>query len=84
VSHNQEDRCIKALQYLWDEGFLRLWEENGEAKLALTTELSEVHDAIKVRFRRKIDSADWWKNETISMSAKKIKPTDSADWRKKL
>ena len=58
---NQEDQAIKALQYLWDEGFLRLWEENGEAKIALTTDLSEVHDAIKVRFRRKISSADWWK-----------------------
>ena len=63
MSYNREDRCMKALQYLWDEGFLRLWEENGEAKLALTTELSEVHDAIKVRFRRKIDTADWWKHE---------------------
>jgi|688.fasta_scaffold2727217_2 hypothetical protein len=79
---NREDQCIKALQYLWDEGFLRLWEENGEAKLALTTELSEVHDAIKVKFRRKADPADWWKNEK-TISELKTKSTDSADWREK-
>lgn len=42
---------------------MRLWVENGEAKLALTTELSEVHDAIRVKFGRKLDPADWWKNE---------------------
>lgn len=62
---NNEDRAIQALQYLWDEGFIRLWvDPGGVARVGLTTEVSEVHEAIRVKFRKKQDPADWWKNET--------------------
>jgi len=61
---SREDRCIQVMQYLWDEGFLRLYVKNGEPMVALTTEVSEVHDAIRVRFKKKQDPADGWKNET--------------------
>lgn len=60
---SREKKIIKALQYLWDEGFLRLWVENGDPKIALTTEVSEAHEAIRAKFKIKNDPADWWKNE---------------------
>lgn len=60
---SREDLCIQAMQYLWDEGFIHLYTSpSGEPMIRLTTELSQVHDAIKVKFRHK-DPADWWKNE---------------------
>lgn len=53
------------MQYLWDEGFIHLYKSpSGEPMIRLTTEVSEVHDAIRVRFKKKADAADWWKNET--------------------
>ena len=61
---SKDEQAIQALQYLWDEGFLRLYVKDGEPMVALTTEVSEAHDAIRVRFKKKQDPADWWKNET--------------------
>ena len=60
---SKDDQAIKVMQYLWDEGFLRLYIKGGQPMVALTTEVSEVHDAIRVRFKKKSDPADWWKNE---------------------
>lgn len=61
---NRDDQAIKVMQYLWDEGFLKLWVQDGEARVALTTEVEEAHEAIRSKFAIKKDSADWWKNET--------------------
>ena len=60
---SKEEQAIRVMQYLWDEGFLRLYIKGGQPMVALTTEVSEVHDAISVRFKKKSDPADWWKNE---------------------
>jgi hypothetical protein len=61
---SREKKIMSALQYLWDEGFLKLWVQDGEARVALTTEVEEAHEAIRSKFAIKKDSADWWKNET--------------------
>lgn len=61
---SREDHCVRVMQYLWDEGFLHLYlSPKGEPTIRLTTEIAEVHDAIRVRFKKKRDPADWWKNE---------------------
>ena len=55
---NKEEQAIKVMQYLWDEGFLRLYIKGGQPMVALTTEVSEVHNAVKVKFKHKEDPAD--------------------------
>ena len=64
---NRDEEAVKALQYLLDEGFIVAGFKEGHPALFLTTELKEVHKAIKHRpehLRYKVhEDADWWKNE---------------------
>lgn len=51
---------MKVLQYLWDEGFLKLHIGKDGPRVSLATSIEDVHEAILTRFGK--DSADWWKN----------------------
>lgn len=55
---NAEDKVIKALQYLLDEGFVSLGYIDGKPSVYLTTSVSEAQKAIKSLAK---DTADWWK-----------------------
>jgi hypothetical protein len=44
---NRENEVIKAIQYLWDEGFLEGYIKNGEPAVRLVTELREAKKAIR-------------------------------------
>jgi hypothetical protein len=45
MSH--ENEVIKAIQYLWDEGFLEGCIKDGEPAVRLVTELDEARKAIR-------------------------------------
>lgn len=57
---SREQECIKAIQYLLDEGFIVAGLKDGEPALFLTTNLSKAQKAIRVKVN---DPADYWKNE---------------------
>ncbi len=44
---SRENEVIKAIQYLWDEGFLKPCTKNGEPAVRLVTELREARKAIR-------------------------------------
>jgi hypothetical protein len=44
---NRENEVIKAIQYLWDEGFLEGCLKDGEPAVRLVTELREARKAIR-------------------------------------
>lgn len=44
---NRENEIIRAIQYLWDEGFLEPCKKDGEPAVRLVTELSEAKKAIR-------------------------------------
>jgi hypothetical protein len=54
-----ESEAIKAIDYLYREGFLVLGYRNGEPAIFLATDLREAQRAIKTVMRE--DPADWWK-----------------------
>jgi hypothetical protein len=44
---SRENEVIKAIQYLWDEGFLEPCVKKGEPAVRLVTELREARKAIR-------------------------------------
>ena len=61
IKMNHEKHVLKVLQYLFDEGFLKLWvDKHGVSRISLTTELDEIHEAIRSKFS-KPEKTDWWK-----------------------
>jgi hypothetical protein len=44
---SRENEVIKAIQYLWDEGFLEGCIKDGEPAVRLVTELREARKAIR-------------------------------------
>ena len=54
-----EAEALKAIDYLYREGFLVLGYCNGEPAVFLATDLKEAQRAIKAVVRE--DPADWWK-----------------------
>jgi hypothetical protein len=44
---SRENEVIKAIQYLWDEGFLEGCLKDGEPAVRLVTELREARKAIR-------------------------------------
>ena len=55
---SRENEVIKAIQYLWDEGFISLGYIDKKPAVFLTTSLREAQKAILAHIP---DSADWWK-----------------------
>ena len=56
---NRDHQAIKAIQYLYDEGFIVAGYRDGEPALFLATELSEAQEAIKAKTKE--DPSDYWK-----------------------
>ena len=54
-----EAEALKAIDYLYREGFLVLGYRDGEPAVFLATDLKEAQKAIKAVGEK--DSADWWK-----------------------
>jgi len=54
-----EAEALKAIDYLYREGFIVLGYRDGEPAVFLATDLKTAQKAI----RAKNDPADWWKNE---------------------
>jgi hypothetical protein len=49
---SRENEIIKAIQYLWDEGFLEPCVKKGEPAVRLVTELREARKAIRKIVKR--------------------------------
>jgi hypothetical protein len=47
IDMSRENEVIKAIQYLWDEGFLEPCTKNGEPAVRLVTEIREARKAIR-------------------------------------
>ena len=54
-----ESEALKAIDYLYREGFLVLGYRDGEPAVFLATDLKEAQMAIKAVAEK--DPADWWK-----------------------
>ena len=56
-----ESEALKAIDYLYREGFLVLGYRDGEPAVFLATDLREAQRAMKAVVRE--DPADWWKSK---------------------
>lgn len=56
-----EAEALKAIDYLYREGFLVLGYRDGEPAVFLATDLKDAQKAIKAVGEK--DSADWWKKQ---------------------
>lgn len=55
-----EAEALRAIDYLYREGFIVLGYRNGQPAVFLATDLKTAQKAIKAKVAE--DPADWWKN----------------------